>query len=89
MNSLKNNLFAPLLIALTCFEVSDMTCGNCVKKIKDRLVATAGVSRVEVSLSSSRVTLHTAHPLSARESKDVLTVFKQLNYPAKPIPCAL
>lgn len=86
MNSSRNNLLLYALV-VTCFEVSGMTCGNCVAKIKSHFDAAPGVNRTQVSLNDGEVRLHTTRALTARQTKDVLAQFARLKYPAKSIPC--
>ena len=83
MNSLKNSLLA----AVVCFQTSGMTCGNCVQKIKAAFNGRPGVSSTEVSLVTGVTKLQTTRPLTKKELQDSLTLFKQLKYPAREVPC--
>ena len=45
--------------------VTGMTCGHCVRSVRDGLTRLDGVSDVDVDLASGRVTLHTSAPVEA------------------------
>ena len=45
--------------------VTGMTCGHCVRSVRDGLTRLDGVSGVDADLASGRVTLHASAPAAA------------------------
>lgn len=80
-------IFSVSFTILTCFEVSGMTCGNCVAKIKDQLDGKMGITRSQISLSQGTLTLHSEKALSEVEKKNVLEKLESLKYKGRSIPC--
>ncbi len=59
------------------YNVSGMSCGNCVKKVQDSLVALPGISAAQVSLDSGTATVV---PASAYSEAEVLAVLEKAGY---------
>lgn len=80
---MKNHLVT-LFLVVTCFEVSGMSCGSCVAKIKDKLDSFPGITRTEVSLSDETMKLHSEKAVDAGK---IISTLKELGYKGKSVPC--
>lgn len=81
---MKGNLLSAFMM-VSCFEVSGMSCGNCVSKIKEKLDSFSGIKRTEVSLTEESMKIHSE---KAPDTKKVLEALKELGYSGKSVPCA-
>ena len=59
------------------YNVTGMTCGDCVQAVTDELTALAGVSDVQVSLADGAVTVTSAGPL---DPADVAAAVDEAGY---------
>lgn len=52
---------------ITSFRVNGMSCGHCVRAVRDEIGALAGVGDVDVDLASGTVTVTSDNPLDRAE----------------------
>ena len=57
----------------TLITVQGMTCGNCVKHVKEAISELAGVSNVEIELEGGKVTIESAAALDSAVVSEVVT----------------
>lgn len=53
----------------TLITVQGMTCGNCVKHVKEAISEVSGVSNVEIELDNGKVTIESAGDLDTESVK--------------------
>lgn len=57
----------------TLITVQGMTCGNCVKHVKEAISELAGVSNVEIELEGGKVTIESAAALDSAVVSEAVT----------------
>ncbi|GLU46190.1 heavy-metal-associated domain-containing protein [Nocardiopsis ansamitocini] len=60
-------------MASTTITVSGMTCGHCVSSVKEEIGELPGVTTVDVDLTSGRVQVESAEPLTDIQLKDAVS----------------
>ena len=63
------------------YTVSGMTCGHCVRSVKEEVGNIAGVTAVDVELASGRVVVTSDAPVSAA---DVVAAVDEAGYAVVP-----
>lgn len=57
----------------TSIIVQGMTCGNCVKHVKEAISELSGVSNVEIELEGGKVTIESAGELDGTAVKEAVS----------------
>ena len=71
---------------LLCFDVENMTCSSCVKKIKTKLMEVPKIKNVQVDLKNAQVNVQTLKTQDIDPQK-IIELLKSENYPAKQVTC--
>ncbi|MCA9679725.1 MAG: heavy-metal-associated domain-containing protein [Kofleriaceae bacterium] len=66
----------------TTFDVQGMTCGSCVRHVRDAVTALDGVVDVDVLLRAGTVVVH--HDAGRAPSDRVAAALDDAGYPARP-----
>jgi copper chaperone CopZ len=61
------------------FSIPNISCGHCVRSIKNELDQLAGVSSVDGDAENKRITVEWDSPATLEKIRDTL---KEINYPA-------
>lgn len=67
-------------MSTTTYAVSGMTCGGCAGKVKEQIGRIAGVTGVEVELSTGRVTVTGSDPIDDARVRDAI---EEIGYEVK------